>query len=205
MADQKISELAAATSAAGADLLNIVQGGQNKKITVQNFLANLNSPLVINESGADVDTRIEGINDQNLVVVDASTDHVGFGTQNPTEKVDVNGNLSVTGGYVRMQGAESVTSYPATLDATAGYTVFTVSGATDAASLPAPLDDNLATADGAIRVLVFGAGSGTLTVTPTVAAFSNIAFTAQGDTATLMYVNDSIGWVVIAVNGANVN
>lgn len=204
MADQKISELSAATSAAGADLLNIVQGGQNKKLTVQNFLANLNSPVIINESGADIDTRIEGISDENLVVVDASTDHVGLGTQNPTEKLDVNGNLSVTGGYVRLQGAESVTSYPATLAADAGYTVFTVSGATDAASLPAPLDDNLATADGAIRVLAFGAGSGTLTVTPAVAAFSNITFTAIGDTATLMYVNDAVGWVVIASNGATV-
>jgi hypothetical protein len=205
MADQKISELAAATSAAGADLLNIVQGGQNKKLTIQNFLANLNSPVIINESGADVDTRVEGISDQNLVVVDASADSVGFGTANPTEKVDVAGNLSVTGGYVRLQGAESVTSYPATLDATVGYTVFTVSGATDAASLPAPLDANLATADGAMRVLVFGAGAGTLTVTPTVATFSNISFTAQGDTATLLYVNDTLGWVVIAVNGASVS
>jgi len=44
MADQKISELTAATSAASADLIPIVQGGSNKKLTVANLFANLNSP-----------------------------------------------------------------------------------------------------------------------------------------------------------------
>ena len=38
MADQKISELTAASSGASADLFHIVQGGTNKKLTVQNFL-----------------------------------------------------------------------------------------------------------------------------------------------------------------------
>jgi hypothetical protein len=41
MADQKISELTAASSGASADLFHIVQGGTNKKLTVQNFLENI--------------------------------------------------------------------------------------------------------------------------------------------------------------------
>lgn len=41
MADQKISELTAASSGASADLLHIVQGGSNKKLTVQNLLENI--------------------------------------------------------------------------------------------------------------------------------------------------------------------
>lgn len=41
MADQKISELTAASSGASADLLHIVQGGTNKKLTVQNLLENI--------------------------------------------------------------------------------------------------------------------------------------------------------------------
>jgi hypothetical protein len=41
MADQKISELTAASTGASADLLHIVQGGANKKLTVQNFLENI--------------------------------------------------------------------------------------------------------------------------------------------------------------------
>ena len=48
MADQKISDLTAATSAAGADLFTLVQGGSNKKITITNFLANLNSAVIVN-------------------------------------------------------------------------------------------------------------------------------------------------------------
>ena len=41
MADQKISELTAASTGASADLLHIVQGGTNKKLTVQNLLENV--------------------------------------------------------------------------------------------------------------------------------------------------------------------
>jgi len=41
MADQKISELTAATTGASADLLHVVQGGTNKKLTVQNLLENI--------------------------------------------------------------------------------------------------------------------------------------------------------------------
>lgn len=196
MADQKISELAAATSAAGPDLLNIVQGGQNKKLTVANFLANLNSPLVYNESGADVDARFEGVNDQNLLVTDASADAVGIGTPNPQAKLDVAGDVAITGGALRLEGAEVVTSFPASLTATAGITKFTVSGAGDTATLP---DGD----EGQIRVLLFATGSGTLTVTPANAlGFSNIVFTAVGDIATLLFVDGS--WVVMSINGATV-
>ena len=99
MADQKISELTAATSAASAYLLNIVQGGSNKKLTIANFLANLNSPVVINENGADQDTRIEGDNDANLIYTDAGNDKVGIGSSTPSEKLDVAGNLAISDGF----------------------------------------------------------------------------------------------------------
>lgn len=48
--------------------------------------------IVINEDGADSDTRIESENNSNMVFVDASTDRVGFGTDSPTEVVDINGD-----------------------------------------------------------------------------------------------------------------
>ena len=53
---------------------------------------------VINEDGKDLDTRIEGDTDQNLVVVDASTDKVGVGTNTPSKKLDVNGDVNVASG-----------------------------------------------------------------------------------------------------------
>jgi hypothetical protein len=52
--------------------------------------------LIINDTGAAVDVRIEGDADANLVTVDGSTDKVGFGVANPAEKVDVNGKVKCT-------------------------------------------------------------------------------------------------------------
>ena len=130
MADQKISELTAATSAASADLLNIVQGGSNKKLTVANFLANLNSPVVINPVGADQDTRIAGDNDANLVYADAGTDKVGLGTSTPTEKLDVYGNLAITNGYLRLSSTPQSLSGSGSLvvNTTAAVTYVTTTG-----------------------------------------------------------------------------
>lgn len=104
MADQKISELPAAPSSAGADLLNIVQGGSNKKLTIANFLANVRTPVTLNSDGGDQDQRVKGLNDNQLLFVDASTDRVGFGTETPAEKVDVNGNFAISGGFLRFSG-----------------------------------------------------------------------------------------------------
>lgn len=44
---------------------------------------------VINESGLDQDTRIEGLNEVNLMFVDASTDRVGFGESSPDTRVHI--------------------------------------------------------------------------------------------------------------------
>lgn len=46
--------------------------------------------VVINEDGADSDTRIESDNDANMVFIDASTDRLGVKTNAPEETVDVN-------------------------------------------------------------------------------------------------------------------
>ena len=48
--------------------------------------------LIVNEQGADADTRIEGDTDANLVFVDASTDRVGIGTNAPAAKLHVEGS-----------------------------------------------------------------------------------------------------------------
>jgi hypothetical protein len=58
---------------------------------------------VINESGGDNDTRIEGDTDANLVFVDAGNDRVGIGTNTPGALLDVDGDLDV-GGDVDLAG-----------------------------------------------------------------------------------------------------
>lgn len=45
---------------------------------------------IFNDTGADVDFRIEGDTDANLFFVDASADKIGIGKNNPAEKLDVN-------------------------------------------------------------------------------------------------------------------
>jgi hypothetical protein len=77
-----------------------LQVGSGKTLKVTGT-CNLDTAVTINDSGADVDFRVEGDTDANLLFVDASTDRVGFGTNTPSAKVDVagtiNSNNTITG------------------------------------------------------------------------------------------------------------
>lgn len=197
MADQKISELTAATSAASADLLNIVQGGSNKKLTIANFLANLNSPVVINQVGADQDTRIAGDNDANLLYTDASTDKVGCGTSTPTEKLDVYGNLAITNGYLRLSSTPQSLSGSGSLvvNTTAAVTYITTTGAA-----------TLSFSDGVqgqekTLTMITDAGDAVLTPSST-AGFTTITFNDVGDTVRLIFLNTK--WRILSNYGATV-
>jgi hypothetical protein len=66
------------------------------------------SSVVINEAGADVDFRVEGDTDSNLLFVDASTDRIGVGTNAPGAKLDVYSTASEIG---RMQGGTAGAGY----------------------------------------------------------------------------------------------
>jgi hypothetical protein len=197
MADQKISELTAATSAASADLLNIVQGGSNKKLTVANFLANLNSPVVINGNGADQDTRIAGDNDANLIYTDAGNDKVGIGTDTPDEKLDVNGNLAITGGFLRLATAPQSLSGSGSLvvNTSAAVTYITTTGAA-----------TLSFADGVQgqeKTLTFITDGGDAVLSPSsTAGFTTITFNDVGDTVRLIFLNSK--WRILSNYGATV-
>ena len=71
--------------AADASTTGLITAGAQTVAGVKTF----NSGAVINESGADSDTRIEGDTDQNLIFVDASADKVGVGTATPAGKLDI--------------------------------------------------------------------------------------------------------------------
>jgi hypothetical protein len=68
---------------------------QSASIVTENLT--VNKATVLNESGGDNDTRIEGDTDANLFFADASTDRVGIGTSSPSNKLTVSGNADVTG------------------------------------------------------------------------------------------------------------
>ena len=52
--------------------------------------------LVVNDSGTNYDFRVEGDNDVNLLVCDASTDRVGIGNTSPDYKLDVAGDIRIS-------------------------------------------------------------------------------------------------------------
>lgn len=52
--------------------------------------------VTINESGSDLDFRVEGDTDQHLLFVDASADKVGIGISSPEYKLQVNGSFGAT-------------------------------------------------------------------------------------------------------------
>jgi hypothetical protein len=52
---------------------------------------------VFNDAGADVDFRVEGDTNANLLFVDAGNDRVGIGTSSPTERLTVSGVASFGG------------------------------------------------------------------------------------------------------------
>ena len=58
------------------------------------------SNLVINDIGAIYNVRIEGDTDANLFYTDATNSRVGIGLISPTEKLEVSGNIKLSGNVV---------------------------------------------------------------------------------------------------------
>ena len=113
MADTKISALASGAPAQSSDQYVVARSGANYKLTLTEIAANMpdttiKGSLVVNENGADKDTRIEGDTDANLFFVDASTDRIGVGTATPAQKFDLStGNMAFSGTAQRILGAFS--------------------------------------------------------------------------------------------------
>jgi hypothetical protein len=75
-----------------------LQVGSGKTLKVTGT-CNLDTAVVINDSGADKDFRVESDTDANCLFVDASANNVGIGTSSPgaSFKLDVAGNLRAAG------------------------------------------------------------------------------------------------------------
>jgi hypothetical protein len=195
MADQKISELTAATATAAADLLTLVQGGTNKKITVANFLANLNSPIIVNSLNADQDTKVSGTQDDNLVYVNAGNNRVGFGTDSPAEKVEINGNLAIDGFLRMIQPPQVIQGFGSQIVNNATATTLVITEGVTQLVLADGVEGQLKT----IIIKTHAANAELLPASPA-PNYQKIIFNAVGQSATVQFIDDK--WYIISLVGA---
>jgi hypothetical protein len=91
----ELEDLFGATSAVTHTSMNFGSAG-NATVFANILTLDANTGLVltrgtvINEDGADSDTRIESDNQANMFFVDASADKIGIMTNAPTEALDIN-------------------------------------------------------------------------------------------------------------------
>ena len=110
---------ASVTTAAGPDTGLYFPSSSSIAITTAGTeKVSVGTGLVINDGGADFDTRIEGDTDANLFFVDASTDRIGVGTDTPL------GKLHITTGSGNTEVYQNVTG-----TGTASRTVYSRGGA----------------------------------------------------------------------------
>ena len=90
-----VEDLFGKTSGLSVATVNITSTGDTT-LAANNFTIDsttnitLTRGTVINEDGADSDTRIESDNQANMFFVDASADKIGVMTNAPTEALDIN-------------------------------------------------------------------------------------------------------------------
>ena len=90
-----VEDLFGKTSGLSVTTINLTSTGDTT-LAANNFTIDsttnitLTRGAVINEDGADSDTRIESDNQANMFFVDASADKIGVMTNAPTEAVDIN-------------------------------------------------------------------------------------------------------------------
>jgi len=88
-----------------ADTFNVATAGVERM--------ELGATTIFNESGADVDFRIEGDTDANLFYVDAGNDRIGISQSSPQSVLDVNGDVTITDKIIHSGDTNTVIRFPA--------------------------------------------------------------------------------------------
>jgi hypothetical protein len=176
---------ASITTAAGANTGIFFPSSSSVAITTAGTeKVSVGTGLIINDGGADFDTRIEGDTDANLFFVDASTDRVGVGTNAPGTKFDVAGIIRTVGtGY---SAANSPTLYLDNTTASTGRR-YALNSANNGIFQIA--DD---TAGGATRLIIDASGNLGLGVTPS--AWSGLTALQVSNAMSLWSANNDLAY-----------
>ena len=145
------------------DFIKFTAGGQELFIIDHNDAGQ--NEVLVNDGGADINFRAEGVGDANTLVVDASTSRVGIGTATPNAKFHV---------YTGSSGATPVAATVMAVEHSADAGISILSGATNEGSVffgdSGNADDGYLTydhntqgmaigANGATRMTISGAGA----------------------------------------------
>ena len=88
-----------------ADTFNVATGGVERM--------ELGATTIFNESGADVDFRIEGNSNANLFYVDAGNDRIGIGASSPSQTLEVVGNIGINANLIHNGDTDTMLSFSA--------------------------------------------------------------------------------------------
>lgn len=164
----------------------------------------LDGAVVVNDSGADRDFRVEGDTDANLIFADASTDRVGIGTNTPSVKLDVSGDSSLNGAVVINEaGADKDFRVEGDTDAN----LITADASADAVGIGTATPGSKLDVKGTLRLS--GSSSGYVGLAPASAAGSTTYTlpSADGSNGQALVTNGSgtLSWAAAGISASSAN
>ena len=164
----------------------------------------LDGAVVVNDSGADRDFRVEGDTDANLIFADASTDRVGIGTNTPSVKLDVSGDSSLNGAVVINEaGADKDFRVEGDTDAN----LITADASADAVGIGTGTPGSKLDVKGTLRLS--GSSSGYVGLAPASAAGSTTYTlpSADGSNGQALVTNGSgtLSWAAAGISASSAN
>ena len=212
MSQIKISQLQDALTLldGGPEYLMIIQGGVNKKISINTFLNNIKSDVEINKSLGAVNVTLNGQEFAALFKLDAVANKIGIGTGNPEALLHVNGDLKIgkvgsAGKLILSSESITITGTPSdTFSINTGYSVTHIktidtSLTSKYMTLSNPVSNN------EVKIIAFSEGHTSkasnmnYVIEGTFVGYTQVKFSKIGDSVNLLSYNGK--WIVSSYNG----